>query len=168
MVFTKVTGLPDIKVTQPKSTEPPLKSWAQPKFTAKPLAAYANSSAVNANSFINNCTQFNTRIKGLNAETVAIRYFEKLGAVLICRNLPTVFSEIDLVFLSADREIWLVEVKLVAHDELIFARPVKKQQMQRLKRLIDRWIESVDKPVRFHLAAVNHENEVLVFEDFLS
>ena len=107
-------------------------------------------------------------MKGSNAETVAIHHFENLGAVLICRNLPTIFSEIDLVFLSADNEIWLIEVKLVDHDELIFNSPVKDQQMRRLKRLVDRWIECVDKPVRFHLAAVNHKNEVLLFEDFLS
>lgn len=91
-----------------------------------------------------------------------------LGAQLICRNLPTIFSEVDLVLLSSDGEILLIEVKLVDFDELVFAAPVKKQQKQRLGRLLVRWQESVDRPVRLHLAAVNHQGEVLVFEDFLS
>ena len=99
---------------------------------------------------------------------MALQYFEKLGAQLICRNLPTIFSEVDLVLLSAENEILLVEVKLVDHDELIFAAPVKRPQMQRLKRLLVRWQESVNKTVRLHLAAVNHRSEVIVFEDFLS
>ena len=138
------------------STEPLSKNSAPLKFTEKRSAECASTS------------KWNTRVKGSSAETVALGYFEKLGARLICRNLPTIFSEVDLVLLSADNEILLVEVKLVDHDELIFTAPVKQQQMQRLKRLLVRWQEGVDKTVRLHLAAVNHQGEVIVFEDFLS
>ncbi len=155
MICIKGTDLDNIKGTEQVSTEPPFKGLVRLKCTEKRLAECASTS------------KYSTRIKGSNAETVALQYFEKHGAQLICRNLPTIFSEVDLVLLSAENEILLVEVKLVDHDELIFAAPVKRPQMLRLKRLLVRWQESVNKSVRLHLAAVNHRGEVIVFEDFL-
>jgi Holliday junction resolvase-like predicted endonuclease len=82
--------------------------------------------------------------------------------------LPLVFAEIDLVFLTPEDEIALVEVKSVNERDLIFGSPVKSKQRLRLRKALIRWGEAIDRPVRLHLAAVNHSAEVITFFDFLS
>lgn len=86
----------------------------------------------------------------------------------MARNLPLRYSEIDLVFLVPQQQIWLVEVKSVYAADLAFRSPVSPRQRLRLARALERWQQGTALPVRLHLAAVNQLNEVTVFEDFLA
>ena len=110
----------------------------------------------------------NTCDYGLHCENLVRDDFVRRGFILVAARLPLVFAEIDLVFLSPQDEIILVEVKSVRAREMIFLPPVKNKQKNRLRKALMRWSEAIDKTVRLHLAAVNHDGEIITFFDFLA
>lgn len=115
-------------------------------------------------------TPVNNYSRGQQAESVAADYFKSKGFVVLLRNISFYYAEVDLLMLSPQGEIVLIEVKSIK-DEMVWRRPVSTNQKKRLKRTFESVLSSAHKTksiVRFHLATVNTENEVSIFEDFLS
>ncbi|MCB0351814.1 MAG: YraN family protein [Bdellovibrionales bacterium] len=106
--------------------------------------------------------------RGRFCESLAANHFvENLGHIFVTQNLNLYFGEIDLLLISPEGELVVVEVKSV-NDELSWRAPVSKSQALRLKRVMDHFVATSPRACRMHLAAVNQQNEIVVFEDFLA
>lgn len=99
---------------------------------------------------------------------MARSYFERLGHALVAKNLRLLFTELDLLFLSPRKELVVVEVKSVSDQRRAWGRLISQDQLRRLKKAYYHLQSSSPLAVRVHFAAVNHEDEVTVFEDFLA
>ncbi len=83
-------------------------------------------------------------------------------------NLRLNFGEVDLLFISPEEELTLVEVKSVRSDDISFRPLIGPDQRRRLKRVFESLCSTSKRPVRIHLAAVNQQGKIFVYHDFLS
>jgi len=76
------------------------------------------------------------------------------------------YGEIDLLLISPEGDLVLVEVKSVKTD-LSWRNPVSGKQKKVLRKSFEHLLASSHRGVRAHLIAVNQFDEVYMFEDFL-
>lgn len=109
----------------------------------------------------------NLKIRGARSEDLVIQHFQEKGFIFVVNNLSTYHAEVDLLFLSTEGELVLVEVKTVINDDLHFRPIVGLDQCRRLKKVFESLLAHSKRPVRLHLAAVNQFDQVTIFDDFL-
>jgi putative endonuclease len=101
--------------------------------------------------------------RGLACELEVSRFFEKSGYKLLAHRLKTPFGEIDLVMISPEKTLKLLEVKSARNEEFISNR-VGRIQKQRLSRIHAYFLARYS-DVELNLAMVNGQNKVQVFDE---
>lgn len=103
---------------------------------------------------------------GEKCEAFALQFYLRLGFQLKAQRLKTKYAEIDLVFVSPQKHLILVEVKSKTRAGFEAFR-VSKNQKDRLRRAHEHF-SSKWPHVESHLAIVSQDGLVEVHRDYLS
>jgi Holliday junction resolvase-like predicted endonuclease len=106
-------------------------------------------------------------LRGAESEYLVEEHFIQKKYILVTKNIKIFSIEVDLLFLSPAGELVIVEVKSVG-DEVAWRNLVSEKQKLRLKRVFDHLISTSPRPIRAHLAAVNHSKDIHIHEDYLA
>ena len=105
---------------------------------------------------------------GQASEDLVLKYYLDRGFICQKRRWKSPFAEIDLVLLSPDKIIYLVEVKSVSSFDFLSHRLSHKQK-RRLQRAhlyaCELWGEKMNRLVALELAVVSQQGQVLIIDN---
>ena len=108
------------------------------------------------------------KTKGIEGEAIAKRYYEKIGCEILESNYRYRRAEIDLIVMQNEHLLIFVEVKRRSRND--FGDPetfVSAEQQDRIKEAAEDYIIGINwnKDIRFDIAAIQGNDEIVVFED---
>lgn len=137
--------LKDTKATRARSTAKPFERADPVPTTARALRGLKNF------------------YLGEKSEDIALDHYLKRGFTCQARRWKSPFAEVDLVLISPEKKIYLIEVKRLSSFEFLSHRLSAKQK-RRLQRAhlycCEAWGEVV-----LELAVVSQQGEVLIIEN---
>ena len=108
------------------------------------------------------------KIKGIEGEAIAKRYYENLGCEILESNYRFRRAEIDLIALQKESILIFIEVKNRSRLDFGEAETfVSESQQNRIKEAAEDYIYGINwqKNIRFDIVCVDSKGAVEVFED---
>ncbi|RME15005.1 MAG: hypothetical protein D6797_07570 [Bdellovibrio sp.] len=147
-----------IKGIVQKSIKQPLPVWDPAQSIEKALKAFESFWA----------KKYKTSIDwGLECEKIVAFHFIGQGYQFMGHRIKTPYGEVDLIFVSPQKDLVFVEVKSIGTEKDFSNFVLRQSQRQRLKNVLAYYFEQ-GLCCRLHLSLVNRLKKVFVFKDILA